>query len=133
MFLLDTNAISELDKPRPDIGLTGWLATVDFNNLFISVITIAELWEGVSRLSPGAKRRSFEASFDLLPDRFLGRILSVDSAVAIEFGEIQAGRGPLPSLDTLIAATAIVNRLTLVTRNTKDMARTGAKILDPWT
>jgi toxin FitB len=133
MFLLDTNAISELDKPTPNAGLGDWLDKVDWNDLFVSVITIAELWEGISRLQHGRKRRSYEASFELLPDRFAGRILPVDFAVAIRFGETQAERGPLPALDALIAATAITHRLTLVTRNTKDMARTGAEILDPWT
>jgi predicted nucleic acid-binding protein len=57
----------------------------------------------------------------------------VDYAIAVKFGEIQAESGPLPSLDTLIAATAISRRLTLVTHNTKDMVRTGAALLDPWT
>jgi predicted nucleic acid-binding protein len=56
----------------------------------------------------------------------------VDHAIAVEFGEIQAKAGPLPSLDTLIAATAVTRRLTLVTHNVKDMERTGAAILDPW-
>jgi predicted nucleic acid-binding protein len=71
--------------------------------------------------------------FDLLPDRFYNRILPVDHATAVKFGEIQANLGPLPSLDTLIAATAIARRLTLVTHNGKDMGRTGAPIFDPWT
>jgi predicted nucleic acid-binding protein len=133
MFLLDTNAISELNKPKPNAGLTGWLATVDWNDLFISVITMAELWEGIARLPHGPKRRSYEASFELLPNHFPGRILPINVAAAIQFGEIQAEHGPLPALDTLIAATAIVHRFTLVTRNTKDMGRTGAMVLDPST
>jgi predicted nucleic acid-binding protein len=70
--------------------------------------------------------------FELIPDRFHNRIVPVDFAVAVKFGEIQAKAGPLPSLDTLIAASAITRRLTLVTHNTKDMGRTGATLLDPW-
>src|SRR5579862_3197907 len=132
MFLLDTDALSELEKPNPNPGLVSWLETVDWLDLHLSVITIAEIWEGIVRLPHGPKRRAVEAMFDLLPDRFHNRILPVDYAVSVEFGEIQAERGPLPGLDTLIAATAIVRRLTVVTHNSKDMARTGASVLDPW-
>ena len=70
--------------------------------------------------------------FALMPERFYNRIIPVDYAIAVKFGELQAHAGPLPTLDTLIAATAIVRRLTLVTHNTQDLARTGAPLLDPW-
>lgn len=132
MFLLDTDALSELEKPKPNPGLLGWLETVDWLDLHLSVITLAEVWEGVSRLPQGGKRRALEGMFDLLPDRFYNRILPVDFTIAVKFGEIQANSGPLPSLDTLIAATAIVRHLTLVTHNGKDMMRTGASVFDPW-
>jgi predicted nucleic acid-binding protein len=133
MFLLDTDALSELEKPRPDPGLIGWLETVDWLDLHLSAITIGEIWAGIVKLPQGQKRRALEGMFDLLPDRFYNRILPVDHATAVKFGEIQANLGPLPSLDTLIAATAIVRRLTLVTHNGKDMARIGAPVFDPWT
>jgi len=132
MFLLDTVALSELEKPRPDHGVIMWFESVDWLDLYLSVITIAELRQGISRLPEGRKRRALEAMFDLIPDRFFNRILPVDYAIAVKFGEIQAEAGPLPTLDTLIAATALTRRLTLVTRNTRDMARSGASILDPW-
>lgn len=133
MFLLDTDALSELEKPGPDSGLLAWLETVDWLDLHLSVITIGELWKGIAELPPGRKRRALEAMFDLIPDRFYKRIIPADYAIAVKFGEIQAKAGPLPSLDTLIAATAVTRRLTLVTHNCKDMARTGATILDAWT
>jgi hypothetical protein len=132
MFLLDTDALSELERLEPDPAFVAWLESVDWLDLHLSVITLGEIWKGIVELPEGRKRRALEAMFDLIPDRFHGRILPVDSAVAIRFGEIQATSGPLPSLDTLIAATAITNRLTVVTHNTKDMARTGCPILDPW-
>jgi len=132
MFLLDTNALSELEKPRPNPGLTAWLETVDWLDLHLSVITIAELWRGIAELPQGRKRRALEGMFDLLPDRFHNRIIQVDYAIAVEFADIQVRAGPLPTLDSLIAATARVLRLTLVTNNTKDMSRTGATLLDPW-
>jgi len=133
MFLLDTAALSELDRPMPNSGVTRWLSDVDWSDLYLSVITITEIWNGIMRLPQSRKRRALEASFDLIPERFPGRILHVDFAIATKYGELQAMAGPLPVLDTLIGATAIVNRLTIVTRNTADMSRTGALIHDPWT
>jgi predicted nucleic acid-binding protein len=133
MFLLDTDALSELEKPTPDPGLLAWLKSVDWLDLHLSVITIGEMWTGIARLPHGRKRRALEAMFDLIPDRFHQRIIPVDYCIAVKFGEIQAQSGPLPSLDTFIAATAITRRLTLVTHNSKDMARAGAMVLDPWT
>lgn len=133
MFLLDTTTISEMNRPTPNPGVDQWLRTVEWADLYLSVISAAELWGGICRLPNGRKRRSLEAWFEFLPSRFAGRILPIDFAVAIRFGELQAESGPLPALDTLIAATALTHRLTLVTRDTKDMVRTGASILDPWT
>jgi predicted nucleic acid-binding protein len=133
MFLLDTDALSELEKTRPDQGFLTWLESVDWLDVHLSVITIGELWSGINQLAPGRKRRALEAMFELLPDRFFNRIIPVDHGIAVKFGELQAKEGPLPSLDTLIAATALVRRLILVTHNSKDMGRTGASILDPWT
>jgi predicted nucleic acid-binding protein len=132
MFLLDTDALSELEKPSPDAGLLAWLERVDWLDLHLSVITIGELWKGIAELPTSRKRRALEAMFELIPDRFHNRIIPVDYPIAVKFGEIQAQVGPLPSLDTLIAATALTRRLTLVTHNARDMARTGAAILNPW-
>jgi predicted nucleic acid-binding protein len=132
MFLLDTDALSELEKPRPDGGLVAWLERVDWLDLHLSVITIGEVWAGIAELPQGRKRRALEVMFNLIPDRFHGRIIPLDYAIAVQFGDIQAQAGPLPTLDALIAATAMTRRLTLVTHNSKDMGRTGATILDPW-
>jgi predicted nucleic acid-binding protein len=132
MFLLDTDALSEMEKPKPDAGLLSWMESVDWLDLHLSVITVAEVRLGISRLPDGQKRRALEAMFELLPDRFYNRILPVDFSIAVKYGEIQASSGPLPSMDRLIAATAIVRRLTVVTRNGKDIMRTGASVFDPW-
>ena len=132
MFLLDTDAVSELEKPQIDSGFLAWLEDVDWLDLHLSVISIGELWQGIAELPHGRKRRALEGMFDLIPDRFHNRVIPIDSSIAIKFGEIQAESGPLPSLDTLIAATAMSRRLTLVTHNVKDMSRTGAALLDPW-
>ncbi len=133
MYLLDTDAVSELEKPVPDPNFLSWINSVDWFDLHLSVITIGEIWKGIAELPTGRKRRQLEAMFEMIPDRFHERVIPVDQAVAVQFGEIQAEAGPLPTLDTLIAATAIVRRLTLVTHNTKDMGRSGATVFDPWT
>jgi hypothetical protein len=133
MFLLDTMTVSEMSKSVPDLGFQRWLSSVDWSDLRLSAVSVAEIWEGISELSQGKRRRDLEAWFEFLPTSFAGRIIPVDFAVAIRHGEIQAEKGPLPLFDTLIAATALVHRLTIVTRNTKDLGRTGAVVLDPWT
>jgi predicted nucleic acid-binding protein len=133
MFLLDTVAISELDLPQPNPGLIAWFSSVQWTDLYLSVITIAEIWQGIARLPSSRKRRSLEASFDLIQARFAGRILPIDFSIAVQYGHIQVAAGPLPILDAFIGATALVKRLTVITRNTPDVSRTGAAIHDPWT
>jgi predicted nucleic acid-binding protein len=96
MFLLDTDALSELEKPRPNAGLVGWLETVDWLDLYLSVITVAELWQGIILLPRGRKRRALEAMFAMIPDRFQQRIIPVEFCIAMKYGEIQAQFGPLP-------------------------------------
>jgi toxin FitB len=96
------------------------------------VVKDADIIPLLHRLPAGRKRRSLEASFSLIRQRFPERILPIDFSIAVEYGDLQARLGPLPVLDTLIGATAIVNRLTVITRNTSDISRTGAAIHDPW-
>lgn len=133
MFLLDTDFLSELEKPNPDRGVLDWMEMADWLDLHLSVISVAELRSGIQRLPAGKRRRELEFMFELLPDRFADRILPVNWAVAKKYGDIQAAHGPLPVFDTLIAATAIVHRLIVITRSVKDIARTGAKLFVPWT
>src|SRR5438552_235786 len=99
MFLLDTDALSELEKPQPNPNFLAWLETVDWLDLHLSVITIAELWKGISELPHSRKRLRLEGMFELIPDCFHNRIIEVDYAIAVSYGEIQAEAGPLPSLD----------------------------------
>ena len=132
-YLLDTNLISETRKIRADAGVMAFLAAADATRLFLSVLTLGELRKGVE-----AKRRADSATADRLGawmDRiettFADRILPVDTPAARLWGELSARR-TLPVIDTLIAATAITRGLTLVTRNTRDVAATGVPLLDPW-
>jgi toxin FitB len=136
-FLLDTNAVSEWVKPRPNPGLVGWMESADEDRIFISVISLAELGYGVERIAPGNRRRRLEEWLrDELPLRFEGRILPVDSEVAEAWGKTvsrnEAARRPIGAMDAFLAATAETHRMTLVTRNVADFPLLQA-ILNPWT
>jgi toxin FitB len=137
-FLLDTNVVSEWVKPRPNPGVVTWLANVDEDRVFLSVVTLTELRYGIERLAAGARRRSLEEWLQReLPVRFEGRILPVDEAVADASGRIaarseSAGR-PIEAIDAFLAATAEVHNLTLVTRNESDFRAALRTTLNPWT
>ena len=132
MFLLDTTTVSEMEKAQPNKGLVEWLTGIAWEDLHLSVITISEIRTGIDRLPNGEKRRRLEAWFDVLSVQFEERILPIDFSIAVKFAEIQIEEGPLPIMDTFIGATALVHRLTVVTRNSADLGRTGARVLDPW-
>ncbi|MDE2348109.1 MAG: type II toxin-antitoxin system VapC family toxin [Gammaproteobacteria bacterium] len=137
-FLLDTNIVSEWTKPRPNAGVVDWLAKVDEDEVFLSVVTFAELRHGIERLAPGARRRRLDEWLRAeLPLRFDARIVGVDGAIADEWGRLVARREargrPFHAMDALIAATAQVHDLTLVTRNTADFEASVPSLLNPWT
>jgi toxin FitB len=132
-YLLDINVVSETRRVRADPSVMAFLSTADASSLFISVLTLGELQRGVV-----AKRRTDPLAADRLgvwvegiERMFADRILPVDAATARRWGELSAGRS-LPVIDTLIAATALVGDLVLVSRNTRDLQTTGATIIDPW-
>lgn len=136
-LLLDTNVLSEVTKPRPDERVLQWLHGLDEDRTFISIVSIAEIRRGVALMDSGRKRDALHEwlRYDL-PQRFESRIIPVEGPVAFAWGDLMAlakrsGRG-LASMDGLIAATAIVHRLTLATRNTKDFEGFGIEIIDPW-
>lgn len=136
-FLLDTNVVSEWTKPRPNPGVVEWLGQVDEDEVFLSVVTFAELRHGIERLPVSTRRRQLDEWLrNELPVRFEARIVGVDGAIADEWGRLVARRGgrgrPIQAMDALIAATAQVHRLTLVTRNTADFHPSVKSILNPW-
>ena len=136
-FLLDTNVVSEWVKPRPNRGVIRWLEEVDEDRTFISVVTPAELRYGIERMAEGARRKRLEDWLqDELPVRFEGRVLPVDAAVADAWGKIVAHREAvgrrIHAMDGLIAATAQVYGLTLVTRNATDFEPSVKALMDPW-
>ncbi len=136
-FLLDTNVVSEWVKPRPDAGVVAWLAAVDEDRVFLSVMTFAELRYGIERMAAGGRRRRFEAWLsEELPLRFEGRVLPIDSAIADAWGKIvalsEAAGRRIGVADAFIAATVEVHGLTLVTRNVSDFAPALKTIVNPW-
>jgi predicted nucleic acid-binding protein len=137
-FLLDTNVVSEWTKPRPNAGVIEWLEQVEEDEVFLSVVTFAELRHGIERLPAGSRRRRLDEWLRQdLPLRFDARIVGVDGAIADEWGRLVARREargrPIHAMDALIAATAQVHDLTLVTRNTADFQASVKSLLNPWT
>jgi len=136
-WLLDTCVVSELVKSRPAARVVAWIESCDEQSMFLSVITLGELEKGVAKLPASARRARLEGWIRRdLPDRFRGRILAVDEAVATRWGALagvaERRGGALPVIDGLIAATGIAHDLIVVTRNTSDFARSGARYFDPW-
>jgi predicted nucleic acid-binding protein len=137
-WLLDTNILSELVKPRPDARVEAWTRAQSPLDLALSVLTLGELEQGIATLTSGARRTQLSqwAHFEV-PRQFFGRLLPVDAAVTVAWGQL-AGRAhtagrPLPVIDGLLLATAQVFGLTLATRNVSDCAERGVPVYDPWT
>ncbi len=136
-FLLDTCVLSEVRRPTPDPGVVQWLSHAAEERLYLSVVALMEIQKGISKLPEGARRTALQRWLDEdLPARFSGRIVSVDQETALAWGELlgeEAQKGsPAPLVDTLLAATAVVHNLTLVTRNTQDFGRLPVRLLNPW-
>lgn len=138
MFLLDTNAVSEPGRPRPDPGYMSWLATVSPRELHISALTIGELRYGLLCRSPGARRDALEAwivgAVGFFPE---GRILPFDRVAAERWAVVWRGHAiigrTVDVVDEQVAATALANGLTVVTRNVRHFEHSGCPILSPWT
>ncbi len=136
-FLLDTNAVSEWVKPRPNPGLVGWMESADEDRIFISVASLAELRYGVERMATGSRRSRLEQWLQHeLRLRFDNRILPVDIDVAEAWGRTvarnEAAGRPIRAMDAFLAATAEAHELTLVTRNISDFPLLKT-VLNPWT
>ena len=133
-YLLDTNVISEVVQRKPDSKVITWLKQLPDEALFISVLTLGEIRSGVERLGDGRRREKLRLWLEHdLVDWFGGRVLTVDTPVADRWGRLLADAGrPLPTIDSLLAATALHHELRLVTRNTKDFGIPGLELINPW-
>jgi predicted nucleic acid-binding protein len=124
-------------KSRPDRSVVAWLAAVDEDQVFISVVTLAELRYGIERMATGSRRnRLAQWLRNDLPFRFDGRILSIDRIVADVWGKVvarsEAAGRPIGAMDAFIAATAEAHGLILVTRNVSDFEASIKAIINPW-
>jgi len=136
-YLLDTCVISELIKKEKNNKVVKWIKKRKESSLFISVLTVGEIQKGISKLPDSHKKEYLKTWIDNdLKKRFAGRILEITEEIATTWGEIQAkseSEGKkMPAIDSLIAATAIKNNLTVVTRNEKDIENSGCKSINPW-
>ncbi|MEX0852189.1 MAG: type II toxin-antitoxin system VapC family toxin [Bauldia sp.] len=132
-YLLDTNVISEVARGKPDERVAAFMRTIRDEHSFLSVLTIGELRRGAEmrRVVDRRHAEKLDLWIDSVEESFTTRILPVDLPTARLWGELSAKR-PRAAVDTLIAATAIVHNLTLVTRNTRDVADTGVALVNPW-
>jgi hypothetical protein len=133
-YLVDTNVVSELRKgAHADANVRQWFESVDEDTIFLSVLVTGELRRGIEAIRRRDPRAALalERWLDHLVRAHPDRVLPVDAATADEWGRLDA-RGSLPVVDGLLAATARVHDLTLVTRNVKDVVRTGVDLLDPF-
>ena len=136
-YLLDTCVISELVKIEPDKRVIKWIDSVEESKLYLSVVTIGELEKGISKLKPSKRKDKItEWLHEELIFRFNDRILNLDIHTFIDWGRLNAtleNQGTkMPSIDSLIAATAIQYNLCLVTRNERDFQNCDIQLINPW-
>lgn len=133
-YLLDTNVLSELRKSKGDEKLKAWFATVAGAGVYLSVLVVGEIRQGVERLRPRdlVQAEVYESWLETLKRDYRERVLPVNTEVAEVWGRLNTPH-PLPIIDGLLAATALVHDLTLVTRNVSDVERTGVSLLNPFT
>lgn len=136
-FLLDTNILSEWVKPQPNPNVVSWLIEVNGSDVFLSVVSFAEIRRGIELMDPGRRRERLASWLaHELSARFKHRILGIGQRVAetwsIVTARCQKAGVTLGTMDAFIAATAEAHGLTLVTRNTRDFESVGIALLNPW-
>lgn len=138
-WLLDTNVVASLMATGGAPSVKAWAATQDEHRLFLSVLTLGEIEKGIHNLPDDDPARTrYILSLAMLEDRFRGRVLSVSDPVVRRWGRlsgaIKRSSGGSPSvIDTILAATALEHDLHFATRNTRDVAGSGASVFNPWT
>ena len=133
-YLLDTNVLSEIRKPQGHTGVKAFVNSLREEDIFISVLSIGEIGFGIEKLPPGSKKTELSVWLDQkLPERFGSRIITLDVDIMAEWGRLTANSRTLPVFDSLIAASALARRLTIVTRNSKDFEDIeGLLLYNPW-
>jgi len=136
MYLIDTSVSSETAKPQPNEPVLNWMRIQPRQRLFMSVVTVGEHRQGIERLDPSRRQEFLNRWLAELIGEFAGRIVPVDAQVADTWGRLAAANSrvgrAIGMADTLIAATAAVHELTVVTHNVRDFLRMGVPVLNPW-
>jgi toxin FitB len=132
MYLLDTNVVSELRKPKPHGGVVAWLQAVDDSHLFLSSVTLGEIQAGIelTREQDAAKAAEIEAWLELVASAY--NVLAMDGAVFRQWARLMHRRSDTLYEDAMIAATAKIHGLTVVTRNVADFHALGVQVLNPF-
>jgi toxin FitB len=133
-YLLDTNIISETVRRTPNKSVIAWLDQIPGEALFVSVLTLGEIRKGIETLADRKRREKLRLWLEHeLPAWFEGRVLPVDLAVAERWGRLLAEvRRSVPTIDSLLAATALHHELRLVTRNAGDFDYPGLEVINPF-
>ena len=138
MTILDTDVFSEVVKPRPDPTVIEWLGAQNYQHVYLTALTSAEVRHGLNHMPAGKRQALLQAAVEaLFENEFAGRILPFDEAASLCYAQLvvereRAGR-PIQAFDAQIAAIARAHGATVATRNTKDFEQCGVTLVNPWT
>jgi predicted nucleic acid-binding protein len=135
--LLDTNVLSEVQRPTPDANVLAWLDSVDEDRVYMSVVSIAELRRGIALMDQSRRKSALTTWLaDDLPARFAGRMLPIDHDIATYWGDLMAASRKtgvaLSTMDAFFAATALMKNLILATRNVEDFTALSLSLHNQW-
>ena len=134
-YLLDTNVISEMYKPQYNQNVKTFIDSIPQERIYVSAVTIGELCYGIERLPISRKKHELSVYlYSIIPKWFKGRVIPIENELALEWGKMRArAKRTLPGLDSLIAATALLHNMILVTKNIKDFNDIeGIDLINPW-